>query len=267
MHSGAPKRVLYVHPCAGMGGAPLSLLSLIEHLDPRRYTPEVLFLGDAGEEVDLYRRRGIPFRIRRDIATFPHARGAHLSFRSLRPWEVLTRPAQILPSARRMRDELRAHAADLVHLNTSVLVPAGLGAARAGVPIVWHVRESLHPGFTGLRRALVRTCIERCARAIIAISNDAAGSLNRSDKVRVIYNFVNFEQFDRRIDGRRFRDVEGIPPRARVVLMLGGLVESKGADILLEAADIVRATEPDVRFVIAGIPRPTNGACSYRLSG
>jgi hypothetical protein len=93
-----PRRVLYVHPCAGMGGAPLSLLYLIEHLDRTRYTPEVLFLGAPGEEVELYRSRGIPFRLRSDITTFPHARGAYLSLRSLRPWEILTRPVQILPS-------------------------------------------------------------------------------------------------------------------------------------------------------------------------
>jgi glycosyltransferase involved in cell wall biosynthesis len=249
-----PRRVLYVHPCAGMGGAPLSLLYLIEHLDRTRYTPEVLFLGAPGEEVELYRSRGIPFRLRSDITTFPHARGAYLSLRSLRPWEILTRPVQILPSARHMRDELRVRPVDLVHLNTSVLVPAGLGASWAGVPVVWHVRESLHPGFTGMRRALVRSCIDRCSRAIIAISHDAAGSLLESDKVHVIYNFVKFEAFDRALDGRRFRSAVGIAPEAQVVMMLGGLVESKGADVFVAAADLVRKSAEGVRFIIAGMP-------------
>lgn len=237
-----------------MGGAPLSLLYLIEQLDRKRYTPEVLFLGAGGEEVDLYRRRGIPIRLRSDISSYPHARNAHLSLRSLRPWEIVTRPLQILPSARRMRDELRARPTDLVHINTSVLLPAGLGAAWAGVPVVWHVREPLHPGTLGLRRYLVRTCIDRCSRAVIAISCFDAAPLAKGEKLHVVYNFVDFERFDRRLDGRAFRAALGLLPERPVVLMLGGLIATKGPDVLVEAAALVRRRRPDIVFVIAGLP-------------
>ena len=237
-----------------MGGAPLSLLYLIEQLDRRHYLPEVLFLGREGEEVDLYRRRGIPVRVRSDITTFPHARNAFLSLRSLRPWEVLTRPLQILPSALRMRAELRARPADLVHLNTSVLLPAGLGAAWAGVPVVWHVREPLHPGILGVRRSLVRSCIDACSRAVIAISRFDAAPLAQGDKLHVVYNFVNFETFDRRLDGSAFREDLGLSKGRPIALMLGGLIESKGPDVLIEAAALVRRRRPDVVFVIAGLP-------------
>jgi glycosyltransferase involved in cell wall biosynthesis len=101
---------------------------------------------------------------------------------------------------------------------------------------------------------LVRSCIDRCSRAIIAISHDAAGSLLESDKVHVIYNFVKFEAFDRALDGRRFRSAVGIAPEAQVVMMLGGLVESKGADVFVAAADLVRKSAEGVRFIIAGMP-------------
>jgi glycosyltransferase involved in cell wall biosynthesis len=237
-----------------MGGAPLSLLYLIEQLDRKRYAPEVLFLGVGGDEVDLYRRRGIPIRLRSDISSYPHARNAYLSLRSLRPWEIVTRPMQILPSAQRMRDELRARPTDLVHLNTSVLLPAGLGAAWAGVPVVWHVREPLHPGTLGLRRYLVRTCIDRCSRAVIAISHFDAAPLAKGEKLHVVYNFVDFERFDRRLDGRAFRAALGLLPERPVVLMLGGLIATKGPEVLVEAAVLVRRRRPDIVFVIAGLP-------------
>ncbi|HUD70389.1 MAG TPA: glycosyltransferase family 4 protein [Dongiaceae bacterium] len=247
-----PKRILFVHPCAGMGGAPLSLLYLIEQLDPLRYTPEVLFIGTGGPEVDLYRLRGIPLRMRDDIVSFPHARAAYLSVLSLRPWQALARPFQILPSARRMRDEMRARPADLVHINTSVLIPAGLGAAAAGIPVVWQVRETLAPGTFGLRRWFVRTCIHRSARAVIAISRHDAEPLIQGPQLRVIYNFVNFDAFDRRLDGPACRAALGVPPGRPVVLMLGGLVASKGADVFVESARLVRERFPDVLFLLAG---------------
>ena len=247
-----PRRVLYVHPCAGMGGAPLSLLYLIEQLDPRRYQAEVLFIGTGGAEVDLYRSRGIPLRNRSDIASYPHARAAFLSLRSLRPWQVFTRAFQILPSARRMRDELRAHPVDLVHVNTSALLPAGLGAAWAGVPVVWHVREALKPGLIGLRRWFVRTCITRSARVVIAISPYEAAPLRPAPNVHVVYNLVNFQFFDRGLDRIRCRAALGLSPDRPVVLMLGGLVESKGADVFVNAARVVRETFPQAIFLIAG---------------
>src|SRR5262245_10039518 len=247
-----PKRVLYVHPCAGMGGAPLSLLYLVERLDPRRFEAEVLFIGTGGPEIDLYRRRGIPLRLRSDISSYAHAQGAHSSLRSLRPWQVLTRPLQILPSALRMRDEMRARPADLVHVNTSVLLPAGMGAAWAGVPVVWHMRESLLPGIFGLRRWFIRTCMHRSSRIIIAISKSAAATLRPGPEVRVVYNFVNFDQFDRRLDGAVCRAALGLPAGVPVVLMLGGLVASKGADVFVAAARLVRERFPEAIFLIAG---------------
>ena len=249
-----PKRILYVHACAGLGGAPLSLLYLIEQLDRGRYEPEVLFVGRDGEEVDLFRRRGIPLRLRHDISTYPHALGAYLSLRSLRPWEIATRALQILPSARRMLDELRARPVDLVHLNTSTLLPAGLGAAWAGVPVVWHVRETLHPGTLGLRRQLVRTCIDRCSHAVIAISRFNAAPLIPGPKVHVVYNFVDFKRFDRRLDGSGFRASLGLPPGRPLVVMLGGLIATKGPDVFVETAALVWHRRPDIVFLIAGLP-------------
>jgi glycosyltransferase involved in cell wall biosynthesis len=237
-----------------MGGAPLSLLYLIEQLDRARYEPEVLFLGNPSGEVDAYARRGIPFRVRSDITSYPHAENARLTLRSLRPWEVVTRPLQILPSANRMREELMARPVDLVHINTSVLLPVGIGASRAGVPVVWHVREPLYRGAFGLRRALVRGCIDRCSSAVIAISKADAARLIQGPKVHVVYNFVNFEVFNRDIDSTRIRESLGIDSRARIVLMLGGRVESKGADVLVRAASLSMKRDPTLVFLIAGVP-------------
>src|SRR5262245_29003699 len=260
------KRILYVHPCAGMGGAPLSLLYLIESLDRKRYEPEVLFVGRPLEEVELFKSRSIPMRIRPDITTYPHANNAHLSLRSLRPWEIATRALQVLPSARRMRDELRDRRPDLVHINTSVVLAAGLGAAWAGVPVIWHVREPLYRGAFGLRRWLVRTCIDRCSRAVIAISKFDAAPLVQGPKLRVVYNFVDFDRFDRRLDGGRFRAALGLPPDRPLVVMLGGLIEGKGPDVFVEAAVLVRQKRPDALFIVAGVP-PRGGSPSRMKRG
>ena len=248
------RRILFVHHAADLGGASLSLLSLIEQLDRRRYSPAVLFNCDPGSVAAPFQERGISIHVDPGISTYPHAQGAWLGLRNLRPWEMLTRAFQVRPSARRFREFLRAHPCDLVHLNSIVQIPAAMGARDAGLPVVWHIREELHPGYTGLRRAWVRRCIERYASRVIVISKHNAAQLPPGLRATVVYNFVDFERFDRNVSGSEFRARLQLPASVPIVGMLGGVLDSKGADVLTEAALLVRRRRPDVVFLIAGLP-------------
>ena len=231
----------------------MSLLYLLRGLDRRRYEPAILFNAPPGGVDEPFAQLGIPIHHDTSIGIYPHAQGARLSVRSLRPWEVLTRPAGIVPSARRFEQFLRLYPQDLVHLNSSVQIPAGLGARRAGVPVVWHIREEMYPGTVGIRRAAVRRCIDRCAAGIVAISQRNADVLGLPEKTEVIHNFVDFEHFDRGLDRREARRSLGLPADRPIVLMLGGIVPHKGAEVLVEAAASVRAARPECLFVVAGI--------------
>ena len=248
------RRILFVHHCADLGGASLSMLGLIEHLDPRRYEPHVLFNCAPGQVIEPFAERRVRILEDPSLSTYPHAQGAWLPLRSLRPWEGLTRALQIGPSARRFQRFLETNRYDLVHLNSLVQVPAALGARRAGVPVIWHIREELHPGYLGLRRALIRRCVECCASAVVAISERNRSQLIRSDKATVVYNPVDFARFDRRLTGAAFRHELGIPDGRPIVGMLGGVVAHKGADVFVEAAALVRARRPEALFVVAGMP-------------
>jgi glycosyltransferase involved in cell wall biosynthesis len=236
-----------------MGGAPLSLLSLIQQLDRRRFEPEVLLLGRNEALESLFRREGIAVHRKIGIVTYPHAQGARLSLRSLRPWELITRVLLIPGSVRRMTAFLRSRHFDIVHLNSALLLPAGIGARRSGARVVWHVRETLHPGLLGVRRGFVRRVIGRSADRIVAISHVSAMPWSASGKVEVIYNPVD-AAFDRRRDPTAFRAALGLPMDRPIVAMLGGAVPSKGADILVEAAARVLGHASRPLFVVAGYP-------------
>ncbi len=248
------RRILYVHHCPDLGGASISLLALIDRLDRRLYEPQVLFNCAPGPAMEPFAARGIPVFQDARISTYSHGKNAWMSLRSLRPWEMVTRALQVRGSSRLFRRFLEEHPCDLVHLNSSVQLPAAIGAKEAGVPVVWHVREELHPGYLGVRRAWVRRCIERYADAVVVISKVNAAALIRSSKVEVVYNFLDFGRFDRSISGDVFRRRLGLPADRPIVGMLGGVVHSKGADLLVEAAERVRGRRPDALFVIAGLP-------------
>jgi glycosyltransferase involved in cell wall biosynthesis len=70
----------------------------------------------------------------------------------------------------------------------------------------------------------------------------------------VIYNFVDFSQFDRLLCGEDVRLEFGIAPDAPVVVMLGGVAEPKGTIVLVRALPALVAAVPGVRVIVAGPP-------------
>ncbi len=247
------KRILYIHHGGGIGGAPLSLLYLIRQLDRARYEPVVVTLR-PGPVVDLYHAEGVETHVEPGIDDFSHTTLEWYGGRDL--WRLPGKLLRIGPSIRRTEAVVRRIRPDLVHLNSSTLAPSALGVARAGVPLIWHIREPLARGVFCLRRAWIRRTITRCAARVVAICQHDADQLLPGDNVRVIYNFVHFDQFDRALSGDAVRAELGIPLGAPVVTMLGGVSRPKGTLTLIRALPTLVAAVPQVRVVIAGPPPP-----------
>lgn len=252
-------RILYIHHGYGIGGATLSLLYLIQQLDRSRYEPMVVCVYN-GPAAQRLREAGLRVVTGTGIDHFGHTRLAWYSLR--RPDVLLCKTLRFWPSVLRTERVVRELGADLVHLNTSGLPASAIGTRRAGVPLVWHIREPLHHGYVGLRRALFRRFIHRCADRVIAICRDNARQLIPSDRIRVVYNFVDFSLFDRRLSGAAFRGELGLGPSAKIVLMLGGVAIPKGTWPLVQTLPLVRRRQQlsDVHVVIAGsVPTPDPG--------
>lgn len=101
---------------------------------------------------------------------------------------------------------------------------------------------------------MIRRVLHRHAARVVAISRYDADQLLPGDHVRVVYNFVHFDQFDRSLTGEAFRAEFGIPADAPVVTMLGGVAEPKGTLTLVRALPALVERVPGVRVVIAGPP-------------
>ena len=102
---------------------------------------------------------------------------------------------QLLAARRTIRAEaawLEARSPDIVHLNSATLWTTALGAKRADLPLVWHVRETLYGGRFSLRKRLYGRFIRRTADAVIAISPTDAASLDSVTDVHEIDGAVRF---------------------------------------------------------------------------
>lgn len=243
------RRILYVHHGKGIGGAPLSLLYLIRGLDRSRYEPTVLCIHES-EATELFRREGIETIVDARLHDFSHTNVLWY------PWwqlpKLLLRAWQWPWTLFRARRLLRGGAWDAVHLNTSTLTAFGFAAKAEGLRVIWHIREPLHPGYLGLRRALIRRAIDRCADLVLPICRHDAAQLRPSPRIHVVYNFIDFAQFDAAIDGGGIREELGIAADAPVVLMLGGINPIKGTRAFVAAGLEVLRQFPAAVFLVAG---------------
>lgn len=245
-------KILYVHHGQGLGGAPLSLLYLLQSLDRTRYEPVVACLHD-GEGADLFRRNGLEVHIWSEVSDFAHANVGWYPLHDPRGvWAFGNRLVRLLPSALRAKKAIMSLNPDLVHLNASTLITVALGARWAGIPCVWHVREPVHSGYLGLRRFWLRYAMNTLPDAVIYICEADRMAWHDRGKGEVIYNFVDFARFDRDTSGKRMRRELGLKSTDGIVLMLGGLSKVKGARELVLAMARVQRRLPNARCVIAG---------------
>jgi len=161
---------------------------------------------------------------------------------------------------RRVHEELLHTQILHVHeLRSTISVSAYRSAARAKVPYV----VSPHGCLKHFGKKLAKTVFDAVwgkrmlaeAGALIAISpveeNDARAFGVESRRIRLLPNAINVREFQDLPVRRAFAFRWNIHS-SRIVLFLGRLHRIKGADVLLEAFQKVRATFADIHLVIAG---------------
>ena len=240
---------MYVHHGKGLGGAPLSLLYLVEGLDKNKYHPIVLFLY-ASEVVDLYRSKGIEVVGPVNLHDFPHTKiwwykwyQPHHFFKSL-----FSTIKTLFYSAKFYFKKIKP---DIVHLNTSSLLAWGIIAKRMNIPVVWHIREPLAPGYFGIRRKIVQKIVGKFGTRILPICNNDAKPWLGNSNVRVVYNAADRNFFDHTLNGDEFRNKYNLKDDP-TILFLGGLSREKGTIIIFKAFKQLLKILPEAKLVVAG---------------
>jgi len=239
------KKILFIHHGKGLGGAPLSLLYLIEGLDKTRYQPVVLFLHDS-DAMDMYRQRGIAIEGPVNLYDFSHTKiwwlrwyHAHHICRNF--WHTFKTWSRVADC---WYTKIKP---DIVHLNTSSLVAWGAVAKKKGIPVVWHIREPLADGYIGLRKQFIKKCVEKYSDAIVAICKNDSKPWELLPKTHVVYNAVDDKFFDHKISNLNKNVSNDL-----AILFLGGLSEEKGTLVILRALEKLLQSLPKAKLLIAG---------------
>ncbi len=238
------RKILYIHHGKGLGGAPLSLLYLIQNLDKNKYNPVVLFLHDS-QALDLYKSKGIQVEGPLNINDFPHTKIYWFHWYHVRLF-LKSLEDTIKTTTVTADCWLEKIKPDLVHLNTSSLVAWAKVAHKKNIPVICHVREPLAEGYFGFRKNFVKRWVEKYSNIIMPICKNDAKPWPKNQNVNVVYNAVDRKVFDKSIKLKVF--FEDFPK----ILFLGGLSKEKGTLEIFKIFKKLLKIMPDVKLLVAG---------------
>jgi glycosyltransferase involved in cell wall biosynthesis len=183
-------------------------------------------------------------------------------------WEVgrkSTLPWQELPALLRLAAIYRQVQPDLVHHHTIKPVLYGSIAARlAGVPRV--INSITGRGYIflgeGRRARLLRLVVSPIYRLALKPRHTTVIFENRVDRDYFIQHRLVAEVQTRLIEGvgvdpERYQPFKE-PPGPPVVVLAARMLWDKGVGVFVEAARLLKASHPEARFVLTGIPDPGN---------
>jgi len=264
-HSKAKRKVLYIHPISGTGGALIALLRILDELDMTRFCYKVV-CPNEGASYDLLTDRGFNATIDRRIKSFSHHVCGWYSIKHIH--RMVVNLAYIPISAFFTYRIVRREKPNLVHLGSGALLGPALGAKIARVPIVWHIREHLADGYLGIGKRIIAHYIDWLSDRIIAIRQSEAKRLKRSKNLIVIYDCVDFKEFDREIRGDTFRREFKLTSNNKCVAMFGAVTPYKGTLQFVEAAIKILEEHKDMRFFVFGpihYHKPPRGTFEARV--
>lgn len=245
--SNSPVRVLIINHTSQVGGAEVSLLTLISALQSMRQWRGrfelAVMLPTSGPLATSIGAHGIPVTLVPAIERLRRPRAPHEIFACILKWLRAVSPVVA---------ELRSIQPQIIHCNSlQAAVYIIVWSKLHGIPTIWHCRDLRLPEFVA--RLVGRRC-----DCVIAISKAVAQVLKRygipDAKIRIIYNAVDADQFTgvmpQVID--ELRRQWGIPEGALIVGMVAQLVPWKRHELFIEMAGHVVQRHPNVYFVLVG---------------
>jgi glycosyltransferase involved in cell wall biosynthesis len=226
----SPARILFLVNTLQMGGFERDVGTLCEHIDRKRFWPEVWVLHAGGQFEDRVMRTGIRVR----------SLGRGWSKNPLFAWKAAR--------------EISRSQADLIH----AFLPT-IGTYAAWARMWFGVRQpmvlSIGQSKASLSERWMFRCCNRAFDWLVANSRSAA-SLGQSlgfspQRTSLIHNGHPLDRYRRIVDRQRVRASVGVQSHQRMLLCVGRLVESKRVCDAIAAVKLLRQQLP-VRLIVAG---------------
>ena len=231
----------------------MSLLYTMQNLDRSLFRPVLALTNNSEAVIGFYRKAGLEPIICPGIMRWFHSAVSPRPVCQFSSWTHMCEVILKWKITQRKTMELVEQVnPDIVHLNSMALAISAKALAQKAVPFVWHVREPPPASLLGIRTAMIRNLMLHCPKELIFISKADRRAWVGESHGQVVYNFVNFRQFDRTMTGDDWRRRLNILADIPVILYLGGLRKVKGVFPLLRALAALKKRLPRFRCLMPG---------------
>ncbi len=239
-------RILYIHHDNGNSGASRSLSFLLKEIDPAIYDAKINCIFD-GPVLALFEDKPVEIIRGRGIYPFHGSTVTGMNFKLF-----IGNFAKVLPTIFRSIQLIRRNKPDLIHLNSSSLFIVAFVAKLLNrrIKTVCHVREPL------LKRSLSGSIIEYMnyffIDHFIAIDHYTGGSMKTKNNMEIIYNSVDFGDYNPLLKSEVLRKELGIGGNEIIFLYLARIAKCNGALELVKVANSLKK-EDKYHIVLTGL--------------
>lgn len=226
-------KILYISTFSSLkGGGQKSLFLLLERLNRKKIFP-ILLCPSEGD----FPEKAAQLGIEKIILKMESLKGLNLFAIAAAIWKL--------------RKLIKKRKVDLIHTDSPrTTLYASIISRWTGRPLIWHVRVStgepyFYERFLYSLSSKIIAVSEACQKRFI-------GFPGANQKVRVIYNGVDTQEFNPEIDRQAFREEIKIGKEEILVGMVGRVSPSKGCEDFLNAARQVVDKNSKIKFVIVG---------------
>ena len=263
-------RIVFLNPTGELGGAEVSLLSILASLrvaEPRWSLR--LIVGSNGRFVSQAEALGACTR----VVPFPPALARLGDAGSCDPGDrrlsrlaagLFTAAPGVLAYIGQLRSALRELNPDLVHTNGLKMHVLGVWSRPPRIPTVWHIHEYVQP--RPIMARLLRRCAASCSAVVAnsrSVAADVQAACGHRIKVHTVYNAIDLARFCPIGPTLDLDALAGLPPpRAGAVRvgLVGTLASWKGHKTFLEALALLPPNLPIQAYVVGGAVYQTNGS-------
>jgi glycosyltransferase involved in cell wall biosynthesis len=244
------RKVLYIHHDNGNSGASRSLSFLLEKLNPKIYEAKINCIFE-GPVLELFRDKPVEIIEGRGIYPFHGSTVTGMNFKLF-----LENFAKIPLSLINAYKLIKRHKPDLIHLNSASLFIVALVAKtfKKKIKIVCHIREPLLK--YSLSAIVIKYMNYWFVDHFIAIDHFTGASMKTRNNMDIIYNSVDFEEYNSELKSKVIRRELGIAENEIIFLYLARIAKCNGAVELIRIADTLK--DYDYHFILIGLKAEPN---------
>jgi len=244
------KTILFISSRSDIAGGENYLLSVMRHLDRRRFEPLVLLPGIGKFSAALQ-----SLSVATEIIEVDYS-----SITQQQPWYKLMEGTD--RRIKRIIEIIRMNDVRLVHTNSNKIIDGAFAARFAGIPHLYLAHIEYQPNMpiferVPLQPATFAELMGGLSAGIVAVSEGVAQALCpplTRDRVRVIHNGLEIDRLDQAAEGSRtLREEMGLDDKSLLVTAVGRIHPDKGFDNLLAAAaQAIRHQSINAHIMIVG---------------